>query len=171
MGFTLAREDVAPDMGDLATRVRNLLDLQQGRLVQIPLGGNLFDIVVTASGPAALEAVRSMDLVQLGADAEGPRDACGPVIEDPERGCLIWFVPPGTSEKWEPHLHGVCLGRPHQIVLPAMKHSEPPGAYWLRPCRGDRLVPPMPLRELLSHHRPGPVPHEAVAEVALRTAF
>ncbi|WP_345582078.1 hypothetical protein [Streptomyces prasinosporus] len=147
--------------------MRNILDFQRGRLVQLPLGGNLFDVVITASGPAALEAVRSMDLVQRGTDVEGPVDACGPVIEDPERGCLIWLVPPGTSQRWEPHRFGVCLGRPHQIVLPAMKHSEPPGAYWLRPCRGDRLVPPIPLRELLSNHQPGPIPHEALPEVAV----
>ncbi|WP_055495559.1 hypothetical protein [Streptomyces sp. TP-A0356] len=27
-------------------------------------------------------------------------DACGPVIEDPQRSWLIWLVPPGTSDQW-----------------------------------------------------------------------
>lgn len=147
-------EDVAPDMGDLAARVRNLMELQQGRPLQMPLGGSLFDVVVTAAGDAARAVVSLMDDVQY--------DGCGPVIDDPERSWMCWLVPPGTSAQWAPNRYGVCLGRPYQIVLPQMTKADPPGAYWLRPCRGDRLVPPVALRQLLNQFQPGPVPHETL---------
>ncbi|MFF0191176.1 hypothetical protein [Streptomyces sp. NPDC005244] len=41
-----------------------------------------------------------------------------------------------------------------------MTQTEPPGPYWLRPCRGDRLVPHHPLSDFLGRFKPGPVPHE-----------
>ncbi|MEU4090172.1 hypothetical protein, partial [Streptomyces aureus] len=42
-------EDVSHDMHTLAARVRNLMDLQQGRPFRLPLGGQFFDTVVTAA--------------------------------------------------------------------------------------------------------------------------
>jgi len=154
-------------MGDLAARVRSLMALQQQRVLQLPLGGRFFDIVVTGSGPEAYAVMTLMDEIQN--TGEGAPDACGPVIEDPERSWLIWLVPPGTSERWVPHRYAMCLGRPHHIALPALTQGEPPGPYWLRPCRGDRLVPPAPLRELLDQFQPAPVPHETLLGAVLST--
>lgn len=151
---------VAPNMGDLAARVRSLMDLQHGRPLQLPLGGRFFDVVVTAACPEAHAVVSLMDAIQY--PGHGRLDACGPVIEDPARQWLIWLVPPGTSERWTPHRYGMCLGSPHEFALPPMGHTEPPGPYWLRPCNGDRLVPPAPLREHLDQFRPRPTPHEEV---------
>ncbi|MFE2136471.1 hypothetical protein ACFW9X_25350, partial [Streptomyces sp. NPDC059466] len=71
-------------------------------------------------------------------------------------------VPPGTHAVWEPHPYAMCLGAPNELVLPAMAHTEPPGSFWLRPCRGDRLVPRWPLRDALDKFRPAPTPHERV---------
>ncbi|MET8453352.1 hypothetical protein [Streptomyces sp. NPDC005209] len=158
---------VAPDVRDLATRVRQLMGLHQAHVLQLPLGGQFFDIVVTASGPQAYAAIKVMDEIQRTGDEQD--DACGPVIEDPQRSWLIWFVPPGTSEQWGPHRYSACLGRPHSIALPQMTASEPPGPYWLRPCRGDRLVPATALRQQLDEFRPGPPPHEAVLGSMLST--
>ncbi|WP_406834876.1 hypothetical protein ACICHK_00375 [Streptomyces sp. AHU1] len=163
----VAPEDVAPDMRDLAARVRNLMNLQRGRPLRLPLGGRFFDIVVTASGPEAYAVVDLMDQVQ---HVPGWRpDACGPVIEDPERDWLIWLVPPGTRESWEPHRYGACLGSPYELALPPLLQTEPPGPYWLRPCRGDRLVPPLPLADFLNRFQPGPTPHEELLGSVLNT--
>ncbi|WP_107428814.1 hypothetical protein [Streptomyces kebangsaanensis] len=162
---TIDPASVAPDMGDLAARVRNLMALQQQQVLQLPLGGRFFDIVVTASGPQAYAAMIVMDEIQNPGDERA--DACGPVIEDPQRSWLIWLVPPGTSDQWVPHRSAVCLGRPHQIALPSMMQTEPPGPYWLRPCRGDRLVPPAALRNLLDQFQPGPPPHETLLGTVL----
>ncbi|WP_189711843.1 hypothetical protein [Streptomyces phaeofaciens] len=156
-------------MSDLAGRIRNLMALQQGQATRIPLGGALFDIVVTANGIDAYTAVTRMDEVQR--ERGGPISACGPVIEDRDQECLFWLVPPGTSQTWGPHLYGVCLGSPHQITLPAMACTEPPEPYWLRPLRGDRLVPPGPLGDLLAQHRPGPVPHESLPDLLSTVPF
>ncbi|MFJ5779307.1 hypothetical protein [Streptomyces sp. NPDC093094] len=164
---TIEPQQVASDMGDLAARVRSLMALQQQDVLQLPLGGHLFDIVVTASGPQAHAAVAVMDGIQH--TSGEPADACGPVIEDPHRSWLIWLVPPGTSEQWAPHRHALCLGRPHHLALPPMSATEPPGPYWLRPCRGDRLVPPTALRQLLDQFQPGPAPHETLLASALGT--
>lgn len=158
---------VAPDMGDLASRVRSLMALQQQEVLQLPLGGRFFDIIVTASGPQAYAAIKVMDEIQHTGDER--TDACGPVIEDPQRSWLIWLVPPGTSEQWAPHRYATCLGRPHRIALPAMTSAEPPGPYWLRPCRGDRLIPPTALRPLLDQFQPGPAPHETLLGSVLST--
>jgi hypothetical protein len=160
-------QHIAPDMADLATRVRSLMALQQQDVLQLPLGGHLFDIVVTASGAQAHAAVAVMDGIQHTGD--DPADACGPVIEDPQRSWLIWLVPPGTSEHWKPHRFALCLGRPHHMALPAVTATEPPGPYWLRPFRGDRLVPPTALRQLLDQFQPSPAPHETLLATVLST--
>ncbi|GHC76973.1 hypothetical protein GCM10010349_57260 [Streptomyces flavofungini] len=158
----ISREDVASDMGGLATRVRNLMDLQGNRPSCLPLGGNLFDVLITASGAAARAVVGLMDEVQI--------DGCGPVIEDPVRSWLYWLVPPGSSTRWAPHRYGICLGQPHRIGLPSLGQAEPPGAYWLRPFKSDRLVPPAPLRDLLDSFGPSPVPHEVLLAAELRAS-
>ncbi|MFD9072283.1 hypothetical protein [Streptomyces lasiicapitis] len=152
----------AADMADLATRVRNLMDLQSRRPSCLPLGGNLFDVVTTASGEAARAIVQLMDEVQI--------DGCGPVIEDPVRSWLYWLVPPGSSARWAPHQYGTCLGQPYQIVLPPIDQAEPPGAYWLRPFKSDRLVPPGPLWDLLDRFQPTPAPHEVLLAAELRAS-
>ncbi|MEU6593280.1 hypothetical protein ABZ923_29325 [Streptomyces sp. NPDC046881] len=158
--MTVDPRHIAPDMADLTARLRSLMDLQQQRVLQLPLGGHFFDIVVTASGPQAYAAIKVLDGIQQ--TSPDQPDACGPVIQDPQRSWLIWLVPPGTSERWAAHRHALCLGRPHHIALPAMTTTEPPGPYWLRPCRNDRLVPPTALRQLLDQFRPGPAPHETL---------
>ncbi|MET7440249.1 hypothetical protein ACWERY_29800 [Streptomyces sp. NPDC004082] len=154
-------------MGDLASRVRALMALQNQQVLQLPLGDRFFDVVLTASGPQAYAVMAVMDAVQQSGDDAA--DACGPVIEDLQRSWLLWLVPPGTSERWAPHRYATCLGRPHHIALPAMTATEPPGPYWRRPCRGDRLVPPAVLRQLLDQFQPGPAPHEALLGSMLST--
>ncbi|MFI1438980.1 hypothetical protein [Streptomyces fructofermentans] len=163
----IAPDEVAPDMSRLAERVRNLMNLQHGCSLLLPLGGRFFDAVVTASGPEGRAVVELLDEIQ---HLPGHRpDACSPVIEDPERQWLIWLVPPGTHATWGPHRYGTCLGAPYELALPPMRQTEPPGPYWLRPCRGDRLVPPWPLADLLDRFRPGPIPHEQLLGTFLRT--
>ncbi|MFJ7969652.1 hypothetical protein [Streptomyces sp. NPDC096324] len=162
----VAPEEVAPDMGTLAARVRNLMDLQQGRRSRLPLGGQFFDAVVTAAGPEAYAVVDLMDEVQRLRGARSDAPACGPVIADPERGWFIWLVPPGTHAVWD-NAHGVCRGAPYELTLPSMRQTAAPGPHWVRPCRGDRLVPRWPLADLLDRFQPGPVP----AEEDLREAF
>ncbi|MET9879792.1 hypothetical protein ABZZ36_35045 [Actinacidiphila glaucinigra] len=143
------------DMQDLAARIRAYLDMGDQRAVRMPLGGGLFDVVISGSGTHSAAMVAAMDEVQLG--------ACGPVIADPDRGWLYWLVPPGTTARWEPHTYGVCVGAPHILTLPPLARDVPPGPYWLRPCVSDRLVPPNPLRDLLERFRPMPTPHESIA--------
>ncbi|WP_328584973.1 hypothetical protein [Streptomyces sp. NBC_00370] len=150
----LGREP-AEDMADLAELIRTLLAVDQRRDTCVRLGGNLFDVVITASGIQAHAAVARMDELQRG---------CGPVIEDPDSGWLYWLVPPGTSTLWAPHTHGVCVGGPHTITLPPLNRSAPPGPYWLRPSASDRLVPPSRLREALAQLRPEPPPHTALTQ-------
>ncbi|MGW7386622.1 hypothetical protein [Streptomyces sp. NPDC054794] len=144
------------------------MNVQRGGDLVLPLGGHLFDIVITASSPEAYGVVAMLDEIQRTEQTDSP-DACGPVIEDPERGWLIWLVPPGTSTRWNPHRYGACLGRPHQLALPPSVQTEPPGVFWRRRIRGDRLVPAMPLRDLLDRFRPGPVPHETLLASAVST--
>ncbi|MGW3633474.1 hypothetical protein ACWD7F_25520 [Streptomyces sp. NPDC005122] len=156
-------------MHDLATRVRSLMDLKRGAPQQLPLGGRFFDIVVTASGPQAHAVVRLLDEVQRISGSRPDTPACGPVIEDPERGWLIWLVPPGTRDDWQPLRYGMCLSAPYVLALPPLDQTEPPGPYWLRPCRGDRLVPRWPLRDYLDQFRPGPTPHEEILANVLCT--
>ncbi|MER6678147.1 hypothetical protein [Streptomyces sp. NPDC000983] len=165
----IAAGPVPQGMGDLATRVRSLLDLQRGAPPTLPLGGALFDIVVTASGAKAYAAVSVMDEIQRSPGARPDARACGPVIEDPEHGRLIWLVPPGTRERWKPHRYATCLSSPYLLALPPLDRTEPPGPYWLRPCRSDRLVPPTPLADFLARFRPGPVPHEELLGTSLST--
>ncbi|MFE9454046.1 hypothetical protein [Streptomyces sp. NPDC006739] len=141
-------------MSDLAEVVRTLLNVEARRDTRVRLGRNLFDVVITSSGLQARAAIAIMDGVQGG---------CGPVIEDPGAGWLYWLVPPGSSSRWEPHSHGVCIGAPHTITLPSLNRTTPPGPYWLRPSASDRLVPTGPLRQALAQLRPEPTPHTALA--------
>lgn len=157
----------AADMGTLADRIRSMMALQRGAEAVLPLGGYLFDAVITASGHAASGVIAMMDEVQRAA-GDSP-DACGPVIEDPQRSWLIWLVPPGTSERWMPHRYAMCLGRPHRLALPPLGQMEPPGVFWRRRLRGDRLAPPEPLRDYLDRFQPGPAPHEAILASVLCT--
>ncbi|MFJ5220151.1 hypothetical protein ACIP98_36365 [Streptomyces sp. NPDC088354] len=143
-------------MHDLADRIRAYLVVTGQRTVRMPLGGGLFDVVISGGGnPDAMAA--AMDEIQLG--------TCGPTIADPDTGWLYWLVPPGTTSRWEPHPYGVCLGAPHVLTLPPLTRKEPPGPYWLRRCVSDRLVPPGPLRDLLGRFTPNSTPHEAIAAV------
>ncbi|MET9879759.1 hypothetical protein ABZZ36_34865 [Actinacidiphila glaucinigra] len=152
--MTLAEVQVHEDMGDLAARNRAYVDLAEQREVRMPLGGTLFDVVITGNGDAAA-LVAAMDEIQLGVS--------GPVIADPDRGWLYWLVSPGTTARREPHTYGVCVGAPHILTLPPLARDVPPGPYWLRPCVSDRLVPPVPLRGILDRFRPVPIPHESIA--------
>ncbi|MFC9007844.1 hypothetical protein [Streptomyces microflavus] len=150
----------ACDMKDLAARVRALFCVREhqssrdkvlgvdGMSTAVPLGGRLFDVVVTGEGRPGRAAVARMDEIQ--------HSSCGPVIEDRSAGWLYWLVPPGTASTWGYHAFGLCIGSPHTLTLPALTHSEPPGPYWLRPCISDRLVPPQQLRPLL--YQAGPLP-------------
>lgn len=156
-----AAREPAADMADLAEVIRTLLAVEARRDTRVRLGGNLFDVVITGSGPQARSAVALMDEVQGG---------CGPVIEDPESGWLYWLVPPGSAGRWAPHSHAVCLGAPHTITLPPLNRTAPPGPYWHRPSASDRLVPTGPLREALAQLRPEPTPHVALA-ARLGTTF
>ncbi|MET7391234.1 hypothetical protein ACFYPT_38990 [Streptomyces sp. NPDC005529] len=144
----------AADMTDLADLVRTLLAVEARRETRIPLGGNLFDAVITSSGLQARSALALLDEIQ---------DGCGPVIEDPCSGWFYWLVPPGSCRRWTPHTHAVCIGAPHTITLPALDRMVPPGPYWLRPSASDRLIPTGPLREALAQFRPEPTPHSAIA--------
>ncbi|MGW1328228.1 hypothetical protein ACWD64_37575 [Streptomyces antibioticus] len=147
----------AADMADLAEVIRTLLAVQAGRDTRVRLGGNLFDVVITSSGPQAHGAAALMDAIQ---------GRCGPVIEDPASGRFYWLVPPGSSTRWQPHTHAVCLGSPHTITLPPLDRTAPPGPYWFRPPASDRLVPTGPLRKALTRTRPEPTPHTTIAAQA-----
>lgn len=149
-----AVREPAADMADLAEVIRTLMAVEARRDTRVRLGGNLFDVVITSSGVQARSAVALMDAIQSG---------CGPVIEDPASGWFYWLVPPGSSSRWEPHAHAVCLGAPHTITLPSLNRTLPPGPYWLRPSASDRLVPTGPLREAVAQLRPEPTPHAALA--------
>ncbi|WP_328373271.1 hypothetical protein OG800_49990 (plasmid) [Streptomyces sp. NBC_00445] len=149
-----ATREPAADMAHLAELVRALPKVRDGRETRVGLGGNLFDVVITASGLQARSAVALMDSIQGG---------CGPVIEDPEGGWFYWLVPPGSCGRWKPHHHAVCLGAPHTITVPSLDRSTPPGPYWVRPLASDRLVPTGSLREALAQLRPEPTPHAALA--------
>lgn len=140
----------AVDMADLADLIRTLLTVEARQDALVRLGGNLFDVVITSAGIQGRGAVALMDEIQGG---------CGPVIEDPATGWLYWLVPPGSSGRWAPHSHAVCLGAPHTITLPSLHRTVPPGPYWLRPSASERLVPTEPLREALAQLRPEPTPH------------
>lgn len=146
----------AADMADLAEVIRTLLAVDAGHDTRVRLGGNVFDVVISSSGLQARGVVALMDEIQGG---------CGPVIEDPESGWYYWLVPPGSSARWAPHTHAVCLGGPHTITLPSLNRTVPPGPYWLRPPAqvSNRLVPLAPLREALAQIRPEPTPHAALS--------
>lgn len=148
----------AADMADLAEVLRTLLGIEANQNTRVRLGGNVFDVVVTSSGVQARAAVAYMDEVQGG---------CGPVVEDTSDGLFYWFVPPGTTSRWEPHAHAVCLGAPFRITMPSLHTTTPPstpGPYWFRPSASDRLVPVAPLRDALARFRPEPSPHATLAE-------
>ncbi|KAF2775261.1 hypothetical protein STPH1_7448 [Streptomyces sp. OM5714] len=150
-----AASEPAADMADLAEVVRSLLAGQTYRDTRVRLGRGLFDVVITSAGAQARSAVALMDKTQ---------DGCGPVIEDPDGGWLYWLVPPGSADRWAPHLHAACLGAPHTITLPSLNRTAPPGPYWHRPPASDRLAPPSPLREALAQLEPEPTPHAALED-------
>ncbi|WP_406054014.1 hypothetical protein OG462_42540 [Streptomyces sp. NBC_01077] len=128
--------EIAPAMEDLTAVLRTFQDVTAQRETRVQLGDELFDVVITGSDAQARAAVAEMDVVQ---------GRCGPVIEDPDAGWLYWLVPPGSSQRWEPHPYAACLGAPHTIILPPLSRALPPGPYWLRPSASDRLVPAGPL--------------------------
>ncbi|MEU8540872.1 hypothetical protein AB0C52_12945 [Streptomyces sp. NPDC048717] len=143
----------AADMRDLADVVRTLLGVQAGEPTRASLGGALFDAVVTSSSPRAHDAVALMDSIQGG---------CGPVIDYGD--FFYWLVPPGSAARWAPHEHALCLGAPHTITLPPPGRTAPPGPYWLRQHRRDRLVPADPLWGIIAQLQPEPSPHTALAD-------
>lgn len=157
---------IAEGMEDLTLRLRAWLGLEEQRPVRMPLGGSMFDVVITAAGDESRAAMAAMDAIQ--------GNGCGPVIEDSARdgwmesGLMYWLVPPGSAQRWTSHPHAVCLGAPYTLTLPVLTRVAPPGPYWLRPCVSDRLVPVGPLREVLSRYRPGPVPRALIDAVAVR---
>ncbi|MGW3387439.1 hypothetical protein [Streptomyces cinereoruber] len=138
------------DMGDLATLVRTFVGVALGQPTRERLGGDLFDVVITAANDQARAAVFAMDKVQGG---------CGGVVEDPMAGWFYWLVPPGSAGRWQPPPYAVCLGVPYRITLPPLNRTAPPGPYWYRPLARDRLVPAGPLWTLLAQHRPEPPTH------------
>ncbi|QKZ25205.1 hypothetical protein HUT05_44920 [Streptomyces chartreusis] len=146
----------AADMTDLTEVISTLMAVDAGRETRVRLGGNLFDVVISSSGLQARGVVALMDEIQGGS---------GPVIEDPESGWFYWLVQPGSSSRWKPHSHAVCLGGPHTITLPSLNRAAPPGPYWLRPLAqvSNRLVALGPLSEALAQIRPEPTPHAALA--------
>jgi hypothetical protein len=148
-------------MTDLADMIRSLLAIEAREDTRVRLGGHLFDAVVTSSGIQARSAVAVMDEIQGG---------CGPVIEDPDNGWFYWLVPAGSSHRWKPHPHAVCLGAPYTITLPSLNRTAPPKPYWFRPPPGDRLVPTGPLRDVLAQLRPEPTPHAGLAAKLRMTA-
>lgn len=149
----------AADMADLAELLHTLLAVTARQKTRVRLGGNLFDVVVTSSGFQARAAAAVMDEVQ----GEG---GCGPVVEDTRDHLFYWLVPPGTTRRWKPHTHAVCLGEPFRIMLPSLDTTVSPvepGPYWFRPSASDRLVPAGPLWRTLAEFRPEPTPHAAFA--------
>ncbi|MER5938240.1 hypothetical protein ABT121_13065 [Streptomyces sp. NPDC001928] len=150
----LRRHTFAPAPRTLVDRVRDLQGSQCGGWALVPLGGRLFDAVITPGGETGSRVIALMDEIEGdGLDAHEP--ACGPVIEDPDRGWLIWLVPPGTSRRWQPHGVAACLGQPHVLALPPLNRTRPPGVFWRRRLHGDRLVSPAPLYDLFNR-LPGP---------------
>ncbi|MFF0680584.1 hypothetical protein ACFYVW_18640 [Streptomyces tendae] len=145
---------LAEDMAGFAARVRALLELDTGRSTRVPLGGDLFDVVITGGGAEGHAVAVMMDEIQQG---------CGPVIDDPGSRWLYWLVPPGSAEAWQPHDQAVCVGDPHTITLPALSRLTSPGPYWLRPCASDRIVPTKPLRRAVDRCRPVAAPHSALS--------
>ncbi|MGW6456297.1 hypothetical protein ACWF94_10285 [Streptomyces sp. NPDC055078] len=151
-------------MGDLTRLVRALRGVSESGGIVVPLGGGLFDVVITAaaSGPEVAAAVDWMH-----------PQGCGPVIATPGHPWLYWLVPPGTSGRWEPHPYAVCVGAPRTITLPPLGRRGPDGgggSYWLRPWQRTVLVGPVMLRQALAIHRPVPSPHAAMTIPVLRTA-
>ncbi|MGW4030673.1 hypothetical protein ACWEFL_15360 [Streptomyces sp. NPDC004838] len=148
---------VASDMGELTLRVRALLAADARRGAVMPLGGGLFDVVVSAAGAAGHAVADTID-------ATHPQ-GCGPVIADPDRPWLYFLVPPGTTRRWAHHPYGLCVGAPATITLPPLDRHGPGGGggpYWLRPCQHHYLVGPAMLRRALHQHRPLPAPQQAL---------
>ncbi|MFD4376810.1 hypothetical protein [Streptomyces sp. NPDC058486] len=69
----------ADDLADLSRVLRAFLGVHRGESARVPLGGGLFDVVITSAGVRARSAVDRMDWIQTG---------CGPVVEDPDAGWL-----------------------------------------------------------------------------------
>ncbi|MFE0130173.1 hypothetical protein ACFWY6_01025 [Streptomyces sp. NPDC059037] len=139
---------MATDMADLAELIRALLAADEGKSLEVPIGGNLFDVAVIAAGSAGEAVVAELDVRQ------GPH-GCGPVMRDPDGPWLYLLVPPGTSRRWQ-HELAPCLGS-GRIVLPPLHRHAPPGRYWVRSRRETHLVGPQMLGQALDRHRPSPV--------------
>lgn len=131
-----ASAEPAADMADLAARVRALIGLDAAQQVQLPLGGSLFDAVITAD----CDMVRSGVLTMLDSLPGG----CGPVLHQPgsagEVGWLYWLVPPGTSGEWVQRPQGVCVGEGYTLTVPSPNYPTR-DRYWLRRFEDGRYVP------------------------------
>lgn len=115
----------------LRLRIHALLRLTDGESVRLPLGGHLFDVVVTAA--SAWRLITTLDNLPGG---------CGPVIHDPtDGGWLYWITPAGTASTWKQHPHAVCLGAGTHLTVPPPTRVEPPGPYWIRPFTDDYVNP------------------------------
>jgi len=101
--------------------------------------GIFADLVLTMAGDAGAALLRSIDRAQP--------QGCGPVVEYPDEGRLLWLVPRGTTQKWTSP-YGVCLTASATTQLPALAHTSPPGPFWARPLRANHLTDP----DLLAHH-------------------
>ncbi|MFE2559748.1 hypothetical protein ACFXGT_27720 [Streptomyces sp. NPDC059352] len=140
----------------LKQRVLALLAVSEGRETLVPLGGDLFDVVITAAGPAGHRAVAAMTALKH----------CGPVLAETAGPWLWWLVPPRTTSTWRHHPYGISVGAPAAIRLPPPHRTAPPaegGTYWLRSLRDGALNDPGPLRDVLGQEQPVPAPHASVA--------
>lgn len=122
--------DPAVDAADLAAAVRRLLHQESSGEVELRLGPQTFEVVVTPRGRRSDRALALMDTWQTG--------GCGPVVDDPGRPYRYWLVPPGTAARWE-NGFGRCVAR-GRVVMPPLDRSRPPGPFWVRPWDRHRLV-------------------------------
>jgi hypothetical protein len=71
----------AEDMEELTRLIRAFLSVVDEDDAEMPLGGGLFDVVMTAAGDAGHAMVTTLDAWQQ-------PHGCGPVIADPDRPWL-----------------------------------------------------------------------------------
>ncbi|MER7688708.1 hypothetical protein [Streptomyces sp. NPDC097610] len=147
-----APSEPAADMQDLADMIRALMTVEERKSPVVPLGGNLFDVVLFEASPLGMAVVRELD--------EQQPNGCGPVIVSSEKPWLYALVPPGTSRSWT-NPHGRCFGS-GRLTLAPLDQFSPPGRYWLRPCQQTHLVGPRMLADALSRHRPAAPPASEV---------